>query len=84
MFIKQLLAISLLVPFMTVSSLAQTESKPYQSTHTYRGGPKAEPHGAAMSYAAATQEDRSVSTWVGQQCRHLYNGGPKGTEPHTC
>jgi hypothetical protein len=85
MYIKQLLAISLLMPFMTVPSLALTESTPYQSTHMYLGGPRAEPHGMkGVFYTAAAQKGLSDQSSVGQRCRHLYNGGPKGTEPHKC
>ena len=75
---KYILAVALLTPFVTVSSMAQDAVRVDQ--HVYQGGPKSGvPHAARQTtsareaFAMAPKAKRS----------HGYSGGPQTVVPHS-
>ena len=75
---KCILALVIVAPFMTVSSMAQDAVRPDQ--HAYQGGPKTSiPHAtrqvttASEAFAMAPKARRS----------HGYSGGPQTVVPHS-
>lgn len=73
MTMKYILAVALVAPFLTVSSMAQ-------DAHVYQGGPKTsiphvmtQPPSAANAFAMAPKAMTS----------HRYSGGPQTVVPHS-
>ncbi len=80
MTIKHALAIALVAPFLTVSSMAQTVDQ-----HVYQGGPKtAIPH-AARTIASPSEAFAMVPPAAASQAKrsHIYSGGPQTVVPHS-
>lgn len=74
---KHILALVLVAPFMTVSSMAQDAVRLDQ--HVYQGGPKSSiPHTARLSTSAS---DAFAMVPRGRTS-HGYSGGPQTVVPH--
>jgi hypothetical protein len=74
MTMKTILAVALVAPFLTVSSMAQ-------DAHVYQGGPKTSiPHVMTQATAAAEQAFAMVPKAV---TSHRYSGGPQTVVPHS-
>jgi hypothetical protein len=75
-----------LMPFMTVSSMAQPAPKRV-ATYTYQWGPMTVVlHGAVnrKNWVNKNRPVQSVPSETRQGCRWLYSGGPKSPVPPTC
>jgi hypothetical protein len=74
---KHILALVLVAPFMTVSSMAQDTVRLDQ--HVYQGGPKSSvPHAARLTTSAS---DAFAMVPRGRTS-HGYSGGPQTVVPH--
>jgi hypothetical protein len=79
---KYVLAVALVVPFLTGSGMAQ--NAPSVDQHAYQGGPKSSiPHatrqeatGASNAFAMAPKASRRATS-------HGYSGGPQTVVPHS-
>jgi hypothetical protein len=80
MTIKYLLAVALVAPFLTVSSMAQTVDQ-----HVYKGGPKTTiPHATRTTTASgAFAMVPSVVAPKPKHPQHVYSGGPQTVVPHS-
>ena len=77
MTIKYILAVALVAPFLTVSSMAQ--NAPYTFKHVYQGGPKS----AVAHTTRQITSDGSVFAFdVNAKTPHTYRGGPRTAVPH--
>jgi hypothetical protein len=75
MTMKYILAVALVTPFMTVSSMAQ--DPPRLDQHVYQGGPKTGiPH--AASHMTTASEAYAMAPMS-----HRYSGGPQTVVPHS-
>jgi hypothetical protein len=78
MTMKYILAVALVAPFMTVSSMAQ--DTPRLDQHAYLGGPKSSvPHATRQVTSvgdAFAMAPKAVTT-------HRYGGGPQTVVPHS-
>jgi len=71
MTMKYVLAVALVAPFLTVSSMAQ--EAPRLDTHAYQGGPKTTvPHATRQMTSASEAFAMAAKTKV----PHAYRGGP--------
>jgi hypothetical protein len=74
MTLKYILALVLIIPFITISSMAQNVDR-----HVYQGGPKsAVPHTTRQ----VTTSARDAYAMVPRRS-HGYSGGPQTVVPHT-
>lgn len=78
MTVKYILAVTLVVPFMTVSSMAQ--DAPRLDQHAYQGGPKTGIPHATRQMNSARDAFAMVPTAV---TSHRYSGGPQTVVPHS-
>ena len=78
MTIKYILAVALVAPFMTVSSMAQ--DAPRLDQHAYQGGPKTGIPHAARQMASTNEAFAMVPKAV---TSHRYSGGPQTVVPHS-
>jgi len=78
MTIKYILAVVLVAPFMTVSSMAQ--EAPRLDQHVYQGGPKSGvPHAARQM----TNAREAFAMAPKAMTSHRYSGGPQTVVPHS-
>lgn len=76
---KYVLAVALVAPFMTVSSMAQTVDQ-----HVYQGGPKTNvPHAIRMTTASGAFAMVPPATAPKPKRSHVYGGGPQTVVPHS-
>jgi hypothetical protein len=74
---KYILAVALVAPFLTVSSMAQ--NAPYTIKHVYQGGPKTNiPHATRQT----TSGGDIFAMEVKAKKPHAYRGGPQTVVPH--
>jgi hypothetical protein len=80
MTMKCIIAVALVVPFMTVSSMAQTVER-----HVYQGAPKTTvPHATRPTTTAREAFGMLPPAAVPRVKRsHIYNGGPQTVVPHS-
>jgi hypothetical protein len=76
MTVKYILAVALVAPFMTVSSMAQ--DAPRFDQHAYQGGPKTGIPHATRQVTAASQAFAMAPV----RMSHHYSGGPQTVVPH--
>ena len=77
MTIKYILAVALVAPFLTVSSMAQDAIRLDQ--HVYQGGPKTSiPHAARLTTAS-----EAFAMVPNAATSHRYSGGPQTVVPHS-
>jgi hypothetical protein len=76
MTIKYILAVALVAPFMTVSSMAQ--DTPRLDQHVYLGGPKSSIPHATRQVTSASEAFAMVP-----KAQHRYIGGPQTVVPHS-
>jgi hypothetical protein len=75
MTMKYILAVALVTPLMTMSSMAQ--DPPRLDQHVYQGGPKTGiPH-------AARQMTSASEAFAMAPMSHRYSGGPQTVVPHS-
>jgi hypothetical protein len=78
MTMKYILAVTLVAPFMTVSSMAQ--DAPRLDQHVYQGGPKSGiPHAARQ----VTSASEAFAMAPKATMSHRYSGGPQTVVPHS-
>jgi hypothetical protein len=77
MTMKYVLALVLVAPFMTVSSMAQDAS--HLDQHVYQGGPKTGVLHATRQVTAAASQAFAMAP---VRMSHHYSGGPKTVVPH--
>lgn len=78
MTMKHILAVALVVPFLTVSSMAQDAVRIDQ--HAYQGGPKTSiPHATRLM----TSADQAFAMVPKSKAPHAYRGGPQTVVPHS-
>jgi len=78
---KYVLAVVLVVPFMSMSSIAQTVDQ-----HVYQGGPKTTvPHATRPLPKSPSEAFGMVPAPVGPRAKrsHVYSGGPQTVVPHS-
>ena len=78
---KYILAVALVVPFMSVSSIAQTVDQ-----HVYQGGPKTTvPHATRLSTTSPSEAFGMVPVPAGPRAKrsHIHSGGPQTVVPHS-
>jgi hypothetical protein len=78
MTVKYILAVALVVPFMTVSSMAQ--DAPRLDQHACQGGPKTGIPHATRQMNSARDAFAMAPTAV---TSHRYSGGPQTVVPHS-
>ena len=78
MTIKYILAVALVAPFMTVSSMAQ--DAPRLDQHAYQGGPK-----TSIPYATRQMTSAGDAFAMAPKAvtSHRYSGGPQTVVPHS-
>jgi hypothetical protein len=78
MTMKYILAVALVAPFLTVSSMAQ--DAPRIDTHVYQGGP-----GMNMPHATriTTSADQAFAMVPKAKVQHAYRGGPGTVVVHS-
>lgn len=77
MTVKYILAVALVAPFLTVSSMAQDAIRLDQ--HMYQGGPKTSiPHAARLTTAS-----EAFAMVPKTATSHGYSGGPQTVVPHS-
>ncbi len=78
MTIKYILAVALVAPFMTVSSMAQ--DAPRLDQHVYQGGPKT---GIPHATRQVTRVGDTFAMAPKAVTSHRYSGGPQTVVPHS-
>jgi hypothetical protein len=78
MTIKYILAVVLVAPFMTVSSMAQETTRLDQ--HVYQGGPKS---GIPHATRQITNASDAFAMAPKAATSHRYRGGPQTVVPHS-
>jgi hypothetical protein len=78
MTMKYILAVALVAPFLTVSSMAQ--DAPYTFKHVYQGGPKS---AVAHTTRQITNDGSIYAFDVNAKTPHAYRGGPRTVVPHS-
>ena len=78
MTIKYILAITIVAPLMTVSSMAQ--NAPRLDQHVYQGGPKSGIPHATRQITSASETFAMAPKAV---TPHRYRGGPQTVVPHS-
>lgn len=78
MTIKYILAVALVAPFMTVSSMAQ--DAPRLDQHAYQGGPKT---GIPHATRQVTRVGDAFAMAPKAVTSHRYSGGPQTVVPHS-
>jgi len=79
MTIKYVIAVALVMPFLMVSSIAQTVDR-----HTYQGGPKTNiPHATRMTTASSAFAMAPSAVAPKPKRQHFYSGVPQTVVPHS-
>jgi hypothetical protein len=77
MTMKYIVAVALVAPFLTVSSMAQ--DAPRMDQHVYQGGPKTSvPHATRQ----VTSVGQPFAMGTKSKASHVYRGGPQTVVPH--
>lgn len=77
MTMKYILAVALVAPFLTVSSMAQDAIRMDQ--HVYQGGPKTTVPHATLQLSSA----EAFAMAAKAKAPHAYRGGPQTVVPHS-
>ena len=79
---KYILAVTLVVPFLTVSSMAQ--DAPRVDQHVYQGGPKSSvPHATRQEVTGTSNAFAMAPKASSLATSHGYSGGPQTVVPHS-
>ncbi len=80
MTIKYILAVALVAPFVTMSSVAQTVDQ-----HVYQGGPKTPVPHATGAITSPSEAFGMLPLVVAPRAKrsHIHSGGPQTVVPHS-
>jgi hypothetical protein len=79
---KYILAVALVVPFLTGTGMAQ--DAPRVDQHVYQGGPKSGiPHATRQEFAGPSNAFAMAPKAPRHATSHGYSGGPQTVVPHS-